>query len=203
MSVQPSLTSRTRAVIENPDTLQTILDNTSNGGSLIDLCQMWNVRYSDIFRWIYEDEKRRAAYNAAERARGEWFIQRVLKEIRDLGVVNIKDIFDDHGNLKDLKDIPTATAAAISYVETFEEYSAGKNPEYLGRTRKIRLNDKLKALELIGKNFFMFVDVRRVEGDVAIVHKVDQVDLDERIRQITHATVTTIEADRIKDESNP
>lgn len=193
-----NLQGRTRSVLAHPDTLNTIVDAVANGGSLLDLCSTWNVRYSDIIQWIYKEEDRKIWYENAIRARGEWFIQRVLKEIRDIGTVDLRDAYDDAGCLKDVKDIPADVAASIARIEVFEEcQGTGKDRKYIGRTKKVIFNDKIKALELIGKNFYMFVDRAVNTTAVTVTHKVEQIDLDERIKKITHATVTVMEAQRI------
>lgn len=197
-----TLDEKTKAVIANPETLDTICQHVANGGSLIDLCQLWEVRYSDIHAWIYNNADPKAAYEIALKARGEWFVQRVLKEFKSIAILDLKDAYDEHGNLKDIKDIPANVRAAIASIETEELYSSGRNPEYLGRVRKIKFNDKLKALELIGKNLFMFVDRIVHQGNVAVTHKVDTVNLDERIKQIVNGEMIKIEAEYIKNAPN-
>lgn len=184
--------------INNPDTMRMIVDHVANGGSLIDLCELWQLRYSDINNWIYNNPERTKLYETAIKARSEWFVQRVLKEIRNISTVDIREAYDDDGNLKDMKDIPSHVAAAIARVETFEEYQgSGKDREYIGRTKKVFFVDKMKAAELLAKHIFFFVEHRIITGDVNVHNKVDQFDLDERIKKITHATITTMEAERI------
>lgn len=192
------LVIRTKAVIAHEDTLSVIIDTVANGGSLIDLCKEWDVRYSDVIQWIYADVDRKKWYEQAIIARGEWFIQRVLKEIRDIGTVDIRDAYDDKGCLKPIHQIPSNVSASISGIETVEMYS--KDGENTGRINKVRFNDKIKALELIGKNFYMFVDRSINTTAVTVSHKVDPIDLEERIKHITHATITTMEAQRIASD---
>lgn len=168
------LLAKTKEVINNPDTMSNIYEIVANGGSLIDFCKEQGARYSDVAQWLYRDEERKDFYEAALKARGEWFVQRILKELLALSTVDIMDAFDDKGCLKDLKDIPENARAAIAGIETFEEYTKGDNPEYLGRTRKIKLYDKNRAVELLGKNYDMFVEKVHIKVDINLANEINK-----------------------------
>ena len=68
--------------------------------------------------------------------------------------------------MKNIVDIDDNTAAAISSVESFEEYQGrGDDREYIGDTKKIKMYSKEKALELLGKQLGMFKDKVEVSQD--------------------------------------
>ena len=68
--------------------------------------------------------------------------------------------------LKNIHDIDESTRRAISSLETFEEFEGyGDNREKIGDTKKIKLIDKTKALELLGKHLGMFKDKIELNQD--------------------------------------
>lgn len=147
-----------------PDLINQICDNIANGGSLIDQCKVWEVRYCDVMRWVNDDRERKSMYAQAILDRGEWFIQRVLKELSDLAFRNIKDIYNDDHTLKPVKDWPADVVAALDEIEVVELFNEFGKP--IGKSKKAKFAQKLKALEMIGKNNYMFVERKQVmHGD--------------------------------------
>jgi len=161
---------RTNKLLNDPaGTMDVIFADVANGGSLIDLCHLWDVRYSDIINWIDKDHERRRRYESALSANSEWAIQRVLKEVRSLAFIDIRKIFHENGALKDIKDWPEEAARAIAGVDVFEEHEGtGKERTFIGYTKKVKLADKLKALEFLGKNLHMLVDRVEHSGKVTL-----------------------------------
>lgn len=143
-----------KEVLQNPQLIEDICDNVASGGSLIDLCQLWQVRYCDLMRWVCRDIERKKSYDQAVLDRGEWFIQRVLKEIHLIGTVDFGDAFDATGKLKSPEDMPESITRCINSIDIHEmpkEFGGGF-------TKKLKFESKLKALEMLGKNQFMFTD---------------------------------------------
>lgn len=84
---------------------------------------------------------------------------KVIEEFAKIAFLNPKKLFDDDGCLKDISQIDDTTAGAIAGIEVFEEYQGqGENREYVGRTKKIKIADKVKALENLGRHLGMFKD---------------------------------------------
>lgn len=84
---------------------------------------------------------------------------RVILEIARLAFVDVRKIFDSEGKLKDITTIDDDTSAAISSFEVDdlkayneESDSYGK----IGEAKKIKLYDKIRALEMLAKHFGMF-----------------------------------------------
>lgn len=80
----------------------------------------------------------------------EWLLTRLAEE----AVADVADLYDDAGNLKPMKEWPkvwrTGLVAGIDTVQEFEVVD-GKR-EAVGMVRKLRLSDRVKRLELIGKH---------------------------------------------------
>ena len=89
--------------------------------------------------------------------------ERVIRELAKVAFVNATDIVD----FESAKLLPTAApedTAAIASVKVKTIPTA----DGLGVEREIRMADKLKALELLGKHFGMFTDNVRFSGDVGV-----------------------------------
>lgn len=160
--------------LTDPQYIDSLCDHVSMGGSPIDWCVACNIRYCDLIAWLSDRPADNDRYNTAIIARGEWMVQRVLVELQRVGVSDIRAVFDERGVLRNLVDLPPHVAAAVASVETREEIN--DNGEPVAVVRKIKFWDKLKALELVGKNLLMFVERvdYRLKGDLNIVINVKQ-----------------------------
>lgn len=83
---------------------------------------------------------------------------RVVQELASIAFANKQDFYDENGRLKGIRDLPRQVASALQSVEVSMGTDAAHNPMV---TQKIRLHDKIKALELLGKHLKLFTD--RVE----------------------------------------
>ena len=91
---------------------------------------------------------------------------RIIKELAKIGFADIRNLYNDNGGIKNIVDIDDDTAGAISSVESFEEYEGrGDDREYIGDTKKVKMLDKTKALELLGKHLGMFKDKVEIDSN--------------------------------------
>lgn len=83
----------------------------------------------------------------------------VIKELAKIAFLDIRKLYTENGQLKNIADIDSETVGAISSLETLEEYDGyGDNREKIGDTQKVKLLDKTKALELLGRHLGIFND---------------------------------------------
>lgn len=158
------LDARTREKLADPDLLASVCIDTANGGSLVTLCETWSVRYGDIVRWIYADDGRREEFERALKARGEWCVQRILEELKRIGTVDIRRAYGPNGGLLPIQEIPAEVAAVIVSVTTKELFDGrGDDREQIGELVTVKFADKIRSLELLGKNLAMFIDRSQVE----------------------------------------
>lgn len=172
-----TLDERTKAVVESEEFLSEICGDVANGGSLIDYCKTKDIRYSDAVKWVYDRQwpERAKAYDLALLARSDWSFQRVLKEIQLLGTVDIRKAFNDSGGLKPIQDIPEDVARAIVGIESVELFEGkGENRERIGELKKIKFSDKIRALELMGKQLSMFKEQVEHSGVVGIEKLIEE-----------------------------
>ncbi len=88
---------------------------------------------------------------------------RVITEVARLGFSDVRKLFDANGALLPIDKWPddvTAAVASVEVDELFEGY--GENRIQVGHTKKVKLWDKPRALEMLGKHLRLFVE--RIEA---------------------------------------
>ena len=81
----------------------------------------------------------------------------VVKELAKIAFLDIRKMYNEDGGLKRIQDIDEDTAGAIVSIESTEEFDGyGENREQIGYNKKVKMSDKTKALELLGKHLGMF-----------------------------------------------
>lgn len=102
----------------------------------------------------------------------------VLVSLTRIGRADIRKVFTEDGALKRPGDIDDGTAFALQGVDTLERKQSIrklKDPDEgedqltteVELVRKVRMHDKIKALELLGKYHKLFVD--RIERESVVV----------------------------------
>lgn len=90
----------------------------------------------------------------------------VLKTLAEEKRADLADLFDDDGSLKPVKDWPMVWRQGLVVgVESVEEFAgAGAEREQIGWVKKLKLSDRIKHLELIGRH----VDVQAWRDQKAV-----------------------------------
>lgn len=138
------LTSR---LLKTQKTFEVILAHVRNGGSLIQLCETWGVRYSDIIGWIRADAKRGEQYDKAGADRSEWAKEMLLNELRKLLLADPGRLFylegDKAGQPKPIQELDADARRMIREIDA---------------DGKVKVYDRLKALELAMKEQRMLTE---------------------------------------------
>lgn len=168
--MEGTLATRLKALKEKPDeTMRTICSHVASGGSLIDLCETWAVRYGDMIAWIREDKRRSHMYTDSTNDRTEWAKERFLLELKRIGLSDIRKIFKEDGSILPAHKWPSEVAAYVSSIEVVEEFEgSGKDKEQVGWNKKVKLWNKERALELLGKNLHLFMDKVEHSGKITL-----------------------------------
>lgn len=117
---------------------------------------MKDPRIAEFIQKLMDERSERTAITA----------DRVLEKIWALADFDLADAYDNKGRLKSVHDMPVELRKAIAGIEVFEEYEGtGNDRIYVGDTKKVKLFDRLKALELMGRHLKLFTD--KVEVDVS------------------------------------
>lgn len=164
-------TEAEKAFFENADIVEQLCAAVASGSTLPEFCELHKVRYGIVAPWVYQDDQRRKAYGASTLARGEWFEQVVYKELRGIAQLDIRGALNNDGTVKAVSEWPDELARALSGFDISE--AVGKDGDTT-TNKKLKLLDKLKALELIMKNRKMLSDRIEVSGKLSLEQLVEQ-----------------------------
>lgn len=95
--------------------------------------------------------------------------ERVLEELARIGFSDPRKLFDAQGTLKPIAEWEEDSARAIASIETLEVFEgSGDSRTIVGHTKKVKLWDKVSALEKIARHLGMFIDRVKLEGGVQV-----------------------------------
>ena len=147
-----------------PRTLEKLCTYVACGGSELDFCEREGVLYEHLMQWIWEEPKRREAFDSAMKMRESWLKEAVVREMRTLALSDIRACFDEQGNLLSPKQWPANVAKAIASFEVDEIWAgSGEDRAHIGYKKRIKFWDKGKQLEALGKKLGFFVDTHKHE----------------------------------------
>lgn len=150
--------NRTARFLAREDALDQLCETVSQGESLSELCTRRGLWWGMVWDWLQDDERWKR-FARAETQRDALMLRQVLAEIHRLAMIDPGDLYDDDGKLRPIKDIPAPVRACIVSLESVEYFEGhGRAREHAGTIRKVKLTDKLRALELLGKQLDMFAD---------------------------------------------
>lgn len=141
--------------------MQVIFLHVAEGGTLIDLCREWSVHFSQVMRWIRADAARLKLYEESLSDRTEWVKERVLSELRSIGVVDISMIYDSEGAVLPVEHWPEACRRSIQAIEVEETFEyIDKVKIFTGYNKKVKFYDKIKAIDMVGKQAKLWSEVK-------------------------------------------
>lgn len=89
-----------------------------------------------------------AAYIAGAALKGAVMdAQEVLSELAHTVRFDPIDIFDEHDCVKPITQWPERARRALASIDVFEEWTKGKEPEFLGRTKRVKFWGKVEAAD--------------------------------------------------------
>ena len=92
---------------------------------------------------------------------------RVLQEISRIAFVSIGCFFDEKGNLKPLTQLTREESACLASMEVVLK-KAQSGDGIVDRVHKIKLWDKLKALEILAKHFALLTERVEESGEIVV-----------------------------------
>ncbi len=102
---------------------------------------------------------------AAERLADLIDPDRALREAAKLAYADIRDLYDEQGRLKSVKDFPDSIAAAVTSVETIKG-NLDQGDGQLDAVARVRLVDKVKPLEMLFKHMGLLEERLRIDAHV-------------------------------------
>ena len=81
----------------------------------------------------------------------------VIEGFRQIAQADLAECYNPDGTLKNIHDIPAEARQALAGVEVFEEHDGrGENRTFVGYTKKIKMWDKVKALDSLAKHLGLY-----------------------------------------------
>lgn len=93
----------------------------------------------------------------AQLVKAELTADRVLEEMRRLAFSDVRNLFDAQGNLKPLQQLSAEDAACIAGLEVVIK-NAKAGDGVTDTVHKIKIWDKTRTLEMLGKHFALLVE---------------------------------------------
>lgn len=126
-----------------------------------------------------------------------WILQRLVAEAE----ADLADLYDQYNNLKPVEEWPLiwrqGLVQGIEVEALFDGF--GKDREQIGTVRKIKLDNRVKRLELIGKHigvmaFKDHIEVSSLNGLADRLARIKEIDDGEAAASVVAATPSTIHA---------
>lgn len=93
---------------------------------------------------------------------------RTLEEMRRLAFSNVQDLFDERGDLRPIHELTREQAACIASVEVIMKNATAGDGK-IDRILKLKMWDKPKVMEMLGKHFALLTERVRIEADDVLI----------------------------------
>jgi len=151
------------------DTMMRICAHVASGGTLIEWCDVMETEYGYISGWLREDKERSRRWVDCQNDRKEWIKDRLLLELKRIMSSDIRKVFDEKGNIKPVHEWPDEVASFVASIEVVEEFEGkGRDREQTGWNKKLKLWNKEKGIEMLGKYIGMLTETVQHSGKITL-----------------------------------
>lgn len=152
---------RALALFREPEFFSALCEDVAEGATLWDLAKSYDIPYKMLYSWIESDEVRSDEYEMAVAARDANVRDRVVSGILGVANTDIRGIFNEDGNLKGVHELSDEVASTIQSIDVVYDDKGNA-------TRKVKQFDKVKSLELLGRNQKLFTDKIEASGTIKL-----------------------------------
>lgn len=151
------------ALISEPEAFEIICEDISDGTTLSDVARRMEANFMWLHSWIHDDmfPERAERLMVALNARDALTKEDVIGQLHRIANIDIRDAFDEHGNLLSVQNLPESVAKAIASIDV----STNEAGDIM---KKVRFVDKSQMLALSGRRQRMFVDKVEVTGQMTL-----------------------------------
>lgn len=162
MSLRTERRERTTAKLREPEFMDDLCEDLADGKTLAEITRDLDIKYMMVFNWVMGDDARRERYELAMKARGHFFKEKVLTQLRSSMDANLTDALDASGDVMDPGKMPDGVKPAITGYKVTVDGRTG------AVTREVKLADKTRNAELLGKTQAMFTDKVDLGGKMTL-----------------------------------
>ncbi len=159
-------------LIDDDEKLNRIVEHLSGGGTMTTYCKMTGESWASVSKWLSADVKRYKAYEMAKELRQDWLFERVLAEYTTMSTFDLTEVYNEDGALRPQSEWGDAARAMVSSVKSFEKFEFVDGEKVpVGMVMEVKLWDKTKTLEALGKYLKMFreqIDIN-MKGEISLV----------------------------------
>jgi phage terminase small subunit len=106
---------------------------------------------------------------ARQLERTELTADEVINGLRAIACVDLSQIYDAQGNLMSVHDWPDDVKRVVMGMESDELFEMDRGRRVVtGHSKKVKIPDRIKAFELLGKHLALFTEVTRHEGEITM-----------------------------------
>ena len=121
------------------------------------------LRNAQVATAVEEKQKERAE-------RTQVTADRVIEELALIAFGDIGDFFDATGNLRDVSELSEDAKRRLGSIDVLRETTRSNGDvRTIEQTLKVKPWDKLRALDMLGKNLGMFRDKVNIGADVSLL----------------------------------
>lgn len=157
-----------KLTLESPQFFDDLTAHVANGGCPIEFSELHHIPWGRVSNWIRRDKERERLFDAAEKDREQYLKRTILRNLDRITNVDLRDAYDDDGNLLPIKQIPRHVVDAIQSIESEELWGGtGRERGVVGDLRRVKFLDKTKALDLLGKYLKLFDQTHKHKVEVS------------------------------------
>ena len=139
-----------------------VLTHVACGGSLDDMAKSLEIRFSDLYKYITSLPDGDKRYELALKASEARDRDLVVRSLRGIIETTPNDMFNDDGSIKPVSEWPRELIAGFKIEEI---YNKG---ESIGNVKEVKTIDRLRAMEMLGKERGMFVNKTKVDATLTL-----------------------------------
>ena len=166
LEVRESYETRLSRFMEDFESLGEIQSYISEGGTLSQYCEEHDLRYCDVSVWVGD------RLSTAEDVRKRLHMDELLVHLRSIVTSDISQAYhQENGDPKAMNEWPEDLRRSLQSYDVVAKYDsdAGKYT----RSAKFRVYDKLKAMEMLGRLYGVWIDRVEHSGDVSVAHRME------------------------------
>jgi len=150
---------------------EVVLEHIALGGTIYDIADLRGVPASKLWQIVRMLPDAAKRISQAEASGMEVTRDRNRRELGQIAYADIRGIYTESGSLRPISEWPAGAAASIASIKTKRYLEGSGNNAEMVEVVEVKRYDKIKAIELIGKDANQFMERVQVDhtGSIELV----------------------------------